>query len=147
MNHDFLLCTTPRHRDRLKITISGWKCTFRCSVCINRTIGWICFQRQNLPTIITAMISLIFPLFSLFSHSAPFLCFCYTPLHHRPTIHRFSSILSIAIVHHTSRLCCVDRCDLIAYMKHIRRMTCTDAIETHSRQHTSHNSTPPGFHM
>ena len=62
-------------------------------------------------------------------------------------IHRFSSISSIAVVHHASQLRRVDRRDLIAYMKHIRHMTRTDAIETHSHQRVSHNSAPPGFHM
>ena len=93
------------------------------------------------------MISLIFPLFSLFSHSALFCCFRYTPLHHQPTIHQFSSISSIAIAHRASQLRCVDRCDLIAYMKRIRRMTRTDTIETHSHWRTAHKSTLPGFHM
>ena len=87
----------------------------------------------------------IFPLF--FLYSAPFRCSRYTPLHHRPTIHRFSSISSIAVAHRTSRLRRVDRRDLIAYMKRIRRMTRTDAIETHSRRRVFHNSAPPGFHM
>ena len=67
----------------------------------------------------TVMISLFFLLFSSFSHSAPFCCFCYTPLHHRPMIHRFSSISLITVAHCASRLRCVDRRDLIAYMKHI----------------------------
>ena len=53
LNRNFLLCTTPRCRDRLKITTSGWKRTFRCSVHIDRMIGQICFQQWNLPTIIT----------------------------------------------------------------------------------------------
>ena len=53
LNHNFLLRTTPRHRDRSKITTSGWRRTFRCSVRIDRMIGQICFQWQSLPTIIT----------------------------------------------------------------------------------------------
>ena len=55
LNHDFLLHTTPRHRDRLEITTSGWKCTFRCSVHISRMIGWIYSWQRNLPTIITTI--------------------------------------------------------------------------------------------
>ena len=87
----------------------------------------------------------VFPLF--FLYSAPFRCSRYTPLHHRPTIHRFSSILSIAVAHRASRLRRVDRRDLIAYMKRIRCMTRTDAIETHSRRRVFHDSAPPGFHV
>ena len=105
--------------------------------------SWVRFSLGE----VGAMISLIFPLFSLFSHSAPFLCFHYTLLHHQPTIHWFSSISLIAVTHRASQLRCVDRRDLIAYMKCIRCMMRTDTIETHSRQHASHNSTPPGFHM
>ena len=97
--------------------------------------------------VVNAMISLIFPLFSLFSHSALFCCFCYTLLHHQPTIHQFSSISLIAVTYRASQLRCVDRRDLIAYMKRIRHMMCTDTIETHSRQRASHDSTLPGFHM
>ena len=87
----------------------------------------------------------IFPLF--FLYAAPFRYSCYTPLHHRPTIHRFSSISSIAVAHRAPQLRRVDRHDLIAYMKRIRRMMHTDAIETHSRRRVSHASAPPGFHM
>ena len=82
----------------------------------------------------------------IFLYAALFRCSRYTPLHHQPTIHRFSSISLIAVTHRASRLRCVDRRDLIAYMKCIRRMTCTDTIETHSRQRVSHDSAPPGFH-
>ena len=78
-----------------------------------------------------AMILQFFPLFfpiSLFCsilllllHSAP----------PQPTIHWFFLISLITITHHASQLCCADRHDLIAYMKHIWCMTCTATIETH----------------
>ena len=54
-SHDFLLHTIPRHRGRSKITTSGWRCTFRCSVHISRMIGRICSRRRSLPTIITTI--------------------------------------------------------------------------------------------
>ena len=46
-NCDFLLHTTPRHKDKSKTTTSEWKHTFGCSVCINRMIGWTYSQWQN----------------------------------------------------------------------------------------------------
>ena len=83
----------------------------------------------------------------IFLYAALFHYSRYTPLHHRPMIHQFSSISSIAVVHRAPRLHRVDRRDLIAYMKCIWHMMHTDAIETHSHQRVSHASAPPGFHM
>ena len=75
------------------------------------------------------MILLFFLCFPLFFFCAPFCCCHYTPLHSQPTIHQFFCILSIAVVHHASQLCCVDSHDLIAYMKCIWHMMHTDTIE------------------
>ena len=79
-----------------------------------------------------AMISLFFLCFSPIAfYSALFCCFCYTLLHYWSMIHWFFCISLITVMHHASQLHCVDRCDLIAYMKCIQLMTHTDAIETY----------------
>ena len=52
-NLTFWWHTILRPKDKLKITTSGWKCTFGCSVLMTKTIGQICFQWWNLHTIIT----------------------------------------------------------------------------------------------
>ena len=53
------LHTIPKLRVRLRITTSGWKHIFGCSVCTNKMIGWICFQWWNLCTITTTTPQLI----------------------------------------------------------------------------------------